>query len=110
MGDSNYIDPGMVGSWRNVHLEGYGDPDIKRVTTTWHFGSAADCSRYTESYSLAEDLTYTSLRNCEWLADGRVLVVLYAGAPDTVSYVYGFPTMRHDTLEIGGIRFANVGR
>jgi len=108
-GIADGIDPSLVGSWRNVHLEGsYEDGNILRVTTTWTFEADADCTRDAETYSLAEDRTYPWLRTCTWGTDGRILAIRYTGAPDTVSYVYEFPTQRLDTVSIGGIRFADV--
>jgi hypothetical protein len=104
------LNPALVGAWRNVHLEGsYDDGNILRVTTTWRFEADADCARDAETYSLAEDVTFTSRRECTWRTDGRVLGILYTGAPDTVSYIFEFPTSRGDTLSLGGIRFAHVG-
>jgi hypothetical protein len=108
-GEGGGNNPELVGAWRNVHLEGsYEDGNILRVTTTWTFGADADCARDAETYSLAEDLTYTSHRDCTWKTDARVLAILYAGAPDTVTYIFEFPTTRRDTLSLSGIRFAHV--
>jgi len=108
-GSGGENNPALVGSWRNVHLEGtYEESNLLRVTTTWTFESDADCTRYAETYSLVEDRTYTSLRLCTWKTDARVLGILYAGASDTVSYTFEFPTTRHDTLSLSGIRFAHV--
>jgi hypothetical protein len=108
-GSGGANNPALVGAWRNVHLEGsYEDGNILRVTTTWTFAADADCDRYAETYSLIEDLTTTSLRACTWKTDGRILAIRYAGASDTVSYTFDFPTTRHDTLSLSGIRFAHV--
>ena len=108
-GDAAGNNPALVGAWRNVHLEGsVEDGNLLKVTTTWSFEADADCTRYAETYSLIEDLTYTSLRVCTWKTDGRVLAIRYNGAPDTVTYTFDFPTTRHDTLSLSGIRFAHV--
>jgi hypothetical protein len=108
-GNNDDTDPQLVGSWRNQHLiPGGSEADYTRITTVWVFTSDASCSRDTKTLLFSEGIERDQFRRCTWTANGRVLVLLYEEAPDTVSYTYGFPTQHPDTLDIGGFLFSHV--
>jgi len=108
-GGSDDTDPELVGAWRNQHLvPGGSDGDYTRITTTWVFAAEATCSRETRTLLFSEGIERTTLRRCTWTADGRILSLTYEGYTDIVTYPYGFPTHRPDTLDIGGFLFSHA--
>jgi hypothetical protein len=102
------IDPLLVGSWVNQHLVPGSGGGYTRVITKYVFRVETTCARETKTFDLLEGIERTTLRNCAWVADGRVLSLTYEGYGDTVNYIYSFPTQHGDTLDIGGFRFGRA--
>ncbi len=96
----------LVGDWELLTAIPIGT-DFQTSTVLWHFGADASCRQTIRSYSVAEGVSRTTIRDCTYANDVGGIRVTFAGSTPAV-FAASFAGFSRDRLVLDGIEYRRV--
>lgn len=98
----------LIGSWQVVFIFQLNS-DIQRHTTTWDFRTDGSCRRTVEVFSVLEDRTLTTFRDCTFRTGSGDVTITYAGNPATVTFRWSLDRFSRNRLLLDGVTYDRIG-
>lgn len=98
----------ILGTWEATVILSLSDNDFLTTRTTLVFRADAGCRQLVESRQFSEGVTRTTIRDCTYRLNQGVVIVLYDGALQELTYPFSFPLNNRNVLVLSGLEYGRV--